>query len=89
VALWWDVRAALYALPSYFQSRINIAGVPAPDLYSINSLLGATIEEQVVTGLNRLRAAWDPDVKYALYRFERQPQQFPDVILRRTNREED
>jgi hypothetical protein len=59
-----------------------ISGVLAPDLFSFNSSLAATIEEQVVNALNRLRGTWDPNNAYALYQFERQPQTFPDVILK-------
>ena len=81
IALWQAVKAALYALPSRFESDLVISGVLAPDLFSFNSSLGATIEEQVVASMNKLRAAWDPANKYALYQFERQPQIFPDVIL--------
>ena len=77
------VRAALYALPAQFESDLNISGVRATDLFAFNSALGATVEEQVVGGLNALRAAtWDQDEQYAEYQFERQPQTFPDVVLR-------
>ncbi|EKF17467.1 hypothetical protein NA2_18181 [Nitratireductor pacificus pht-3B] len=54
----------------------------ATDLHAFNTSLGATIEEQVVDALNKLRTLWDPDQKYSLYEFERQPQTFPDVVLR-------
>lgn len=59
-----------------------VSGVLATDLFAFNSSLGATIEEQVVVSLNKLRTVWDPDQKYALYNFERQPQTFPDVVLK-------
>ncbi len=62
---------------------MNISGVRATDLHAFNSALGATVEEQVVNGLNALRSAtWDQDEEWAEYRFERQPQTFPDVVLR-------
>jgi len=48
----------------------------------LNSALGATIEEQVVAALNINRTVWDPDGAYALFSFVRQPQTFPDVVLR-------
>lgn len=80
--LWNAVRGAIAALPSRFQSELVISGVLATDLFAFNSSLGATIEEQVIASLNRLRTVWDPDQRYALYSFERQPQTFPDVILR-------
>lgn len=69
-------------MPSRFESDLVISGVLAPDLFAFNSSLAATIEEQVVAALNRLRETWDPDNTYALYQFERQPQIFPDVILK-------
>ncbi|MEQ8968438.1 MAG: hypothetical protein RID91_21645 [Azospirillaceae bacterium] len=80
--LWIAVREAIYTLPSRFESELVISGVLATDLFSFNSSLGATIEEQVIASLNRLGTVWDPDQKYALYSFERQPQTFPDVVLR-------
>lgn len=78
-----SVFAALYALPPQFNSDLEISGVRATDLHTFNSSLGATIEEQVVDALNALRSAtWDQDEKYAQYRFVRQPQTFPDVVLK-------
>ena len=56
----------------------------ATDLHTLNTVLGATIEEQVVHTLNLTRNIWDPDGRYALYNFVRQAQTFPDVLLRRT-----
>jgi hypothetical protein len=82
VALWESVRDALFALPTYFASKLVIHEVLATDLHTFNSSLGATIEQQVVNELNALRNVWDPDKTYALYRFERQSQRFPDVVLR-------
>jgi hypothetical protein len=77
------VFAALYALPPQFESDLNISGVRATDLFTFNASLGATIEEQVVDALNALRTStWDQDEQYAQYRFVRQPQTFPDVVLR-------
>lgn len=76
------VRNTLFALPSFFRSDLVISGVLATDLFTFNSSLGATIETQVVNALNELRSTWDPDQNYTLYRFVRQAQQFPDVILR-------
>ncbi len=82
VGLWEHVRDALFALPTYFASKLVIHEVLATDLHTFNSSLGATIEQQVVNELNALRNVWDPDKTYALYRFERQSQRFPDVVLR-------
>ena len=80
--LWADVNAAIFALPSRFESELAISGVLATDLFAFNSSLGATIEDQVTASLNELRSVWDPDNQYSLYGFERQPQTFPDVVLR-------
>jgi hypothetical protein len=77
------VREALYALPSHFDSATKIDGMLAPDIFTLSSALGATIEEQVVQTLNRIRSVWDPDKKYQAYGFIRQPQIFPDVVLRK------
>lgn len=82
-ALWEGTRDALYALPSYFASRLVVQDVLATDLHTFNSSLGATIEQQVVNALNALRSVWD-NGSWALYRWERQTQRFPDVVLRTT-----
>ncbi len=83
--LWVRVKALLEALPSYFKSDLTISGVLATDLFAFNSSLGATIEEQVVGSLNRLRDAWDPKKEYANYAFVRRPQRFPDVTLQKAD----
>lgn len=80
--LWNSVRNVIFALPSCFHSELVISGVLATDLFAFNSSLGATIEEQVVASLNKLRSVWDPENQYPFYSFERQPQTFPDVVLR-------
>lgn len=80
--LFGAVKEALFSLPARFTSDLVISGVLATDLFSFNSSLGATIETQVVDGLNELRDVWDPDNRYTRYRFVRQSQQFPDVVLR-------
>src|SRR5687767_13019964 len=77
------VRSALIALPAYFEFKTEIEGVEATDLFALNDLLGSAIEVQVVTTLNRMRSVWDPDEEWAGYRFERQSQSFPDVLLAR------
>jgi hypothetical protein len=79
------LRAALLALPSYFEFNNYISGVNATDLFSLNTLLGASIESQVVKALNTERALWDPDDQWIGYVFERQSQAFPDVRLIRKN----
>ncbi|MBI2191101.1 MAG: hypothetical protein HYU36_03815 [Planctomycetes bacterium] len=60
----------------------------ATDLHTLNNVLGATIEEQVVRTLNLIRNTWDAGEKYALYSFVRQAQTFPDVLLRKTSTDE-
>jgi hypothetical protein len=57
----------------------------ATDLHTLNTVLGATIEEQAARTLNLIRHIWDPDEKYTLYSFVRQAQTFPDVPLRNTS----
>ena len=71
------------ALPGYFSSSTNIEGIDASDLFALNTMLGTTIEVQVVNTLNRIRDVWDPNDEWPLYRFDRQAQTFPDVLLRR------
>ncbi|MFH1922587.1 MAG: hypothetical protein ABIP48_22215 [Planctomycetota bacterium] len=86
--LWKDVREAIACLPIYFRTETHIAGVIATDLHTLNTVLGATIEEQVVRTLNLIRNTWDPEEKYALFSFVRQAQTFPDVLLRKTSSDE-
>lgn len=81
-ALWCGVRDALSALPAYFHSDTFIEGVSATDIFALNSALAATIENQVVDTLNRIRSVWDPADKYGACCFVRQPQSFPDVVLK-------
>lgn len=80
--LYKRVIDALYALPAHFSSRTAIEGIVATDVQTLNSVLGATIEDQVVTTLNRMRPVWDPDEKYQRHFFQRQAQVFPDVLLK-------
>jgi len=83
--LYKNVREAISSLPIYFRTETHISGIMATDLHTLNSVLGATIEEQVVRTLNLIRNTWDPDGSYALYTFVRQAQTFPDVLLRKTS----
>jgi hypothetical protein len=76
-----NVRAALLVLPGFFEFGTRFEGIDATDLFSLNSVLGASIEGQVVQTLNRMRQVWDPDELWTGYRFERQSQTFPDVLL--------
>ncbi len=82
IEVWNGVKRAISALPTRFESELVVSGVLATDLFAFNSSLGATIEEQVVASLNNLRPVWDNGQEYSLYSFERQPQTFPDVVLR-------
>ena len=86
--LYRDVREAISSLPIYFRTETHIFGIMATDLHTLNTVLGATIEEQVVRTLNLIRNTWEPDENYALYSFVRQAQTFPDFLLRRTSTEE-
>ncbi len=81
--LYNGVREAVTSLPAYFRTETHISGIMATDLHTLNTVLGATIEEQVVRTLNLIRNTWDPNGRYALYGFVRQAQTFPDVLLRR------
>lgn len=75
------LRTVLVGLPAFFQFDNHIAGVEATDLHALNTLLGASIEGQVVKALNQQRGLWDPDDDWLGYTFERQSQRFPDVLL--------
>jgi len=79
--LYDNVIKTLYALPEEFQTSLRISDFRATDIFTLNSALGASIEDSVVYGLNALREVWDPQGQYAVYRFERQSQAFPDVRL--------
>ncbi len=81
--LWKRVVEAIHALPVHFKSATVIEGMLVTDIFTLNAALGATIEEQVVGTLNALRSMWDPDKRYQTFGFVRQPQTFPDVLLRR------
>ncbi len=83
------VREAIFSLPAFFQTDTNIEGISATDVFTLNSVLGATIENQLVATLNRMRSVWDPDEKYLLYSFVRQAQTFPDVLLKKTSTTEE
>jgi len=80
-ALYQRVLAAIHALPNHFHTVLNIEGVAATDLFTLNTALGASIEQSMVDCLNDLRELWDPKDEYPLYRFVRQSQTFPDVRL--------
>ena len=80
--LYQRVIDALYAIPAHFDSRTSIEGLVATDVQTLSAVLGATIEDQVVATLNRMRPVWDPDERYQRFSFQRQAQVFPDVLLK-------
>lgn len=88
ISLYRSIRESIAALPIYFRTETHIAGIMATDLHTLNNVLGATIEEQVVRTLNLVRTSWDPQGRYALYSFVRQPQTFPDVRLKKASSNE-
>lgn len=75
------LRTVLVGLPAFFEFNNHVAGVEATDLHALNTLLGASIEGQVVKALNQQRGLWDPEDDWLGYTFERQSQRFPDVLL--------
>ncbi len=89
--LWQQVQEVLLALPGHFRSETVIKGVEAGDLNTLNTLLGASIESQVVETLNRLRGEWDAEDRWSTYSFVRNSQTWPDVRLQasRMGREPD
>src|SRR5437868_5976719 len=87
-ALYKSVREVIATLPVYFRTETHISGIMATDLHTLNTVLGATIEEQVVRTLNLIRTTWDSNGRYALYSFVREPQTFPDVRFRKAPGEE-
>ena len=83
--LYQKVREVVFSLPSHFETETTIEGISATDIFTLNSALGATIENQVVETLNRVRSVWDPLGLYRLYTFVRQAQTFPDVLLAKSS----
>ncbi len=81
--LFKNVKETIYSVPLYFRTETNIEGISATDIFTLNSALGATIENQVVETLNNMRSHWDPNDEYRMYSFVRQSQTFPDVLLKK------
>lgn len=81
--LWKRVREAILAVPGHFKTPTSIDGMLATDIFTLNAVLAAMIEEQVVATLNEMRPVWDPDKRFQAYTFIRQTQTFPDVLLRK------
>lgn len=80
--LWKRIFVLFENLPKQFESIITVSGIAATEVYTFGAVLGATIEEEVVRTLNILRSEWDPEDKYNNYLFVRQPQTFPDIVLK-------
>lgn len=80
-ALREGIVKALQAVPTQFSSPINLEGLPVQDLFALNTFLGGAIENQTVATLNSSRSIWDPDNRWASYRFNRYAESFPDVRL--------
>ncbi len=80
--LWERVQEVLQEIPRQFKSTIAITGIAVAEVYSFGAALGFTIEEEVVRTLNILRDQWDAEKQYGDYIFIRQPQSFPDVLLK-------
>ena len=78
------VRAALMVLPGFFEFGTHFEGIDATDLFSLNSVLGASIEGQVVRTLNKMRNEWDPDEQWTGYKFVRQAQIRHPCAIRRS-----
>lgn len=79
--LYLGVLASLRALPASFSFSHSMSGIKAIDLFNLNMLLGAAIEDQVVKALNSTRSLWDPMGKWEDCVFVRRSQSFPDVRL--------
>ena len=76
------VIRALHAIPTHFSTNLNLDGIIATDVQTLNSALGAAIEAQAVETLNNMRPVWDPENQYLRFGFQRQAQVFPDVLLK-------
>ncbi len=80
--LWRRVKDALNALRFISGVIPSLKGSTRQHLYAQLNALGATIENQVVETLNQMRSVWDSENRYQTFAFIRQPQSFPDVVLR-------
>lgn len=84
-SVWAATRTFLEKLSRHFKSTISVTGISATEVYSFGSVLGLTIEEEVVRTLNNLKHEWDTNNTYTNYSFIRQPETFPDVLLKETD----
>jgi hypothetical protein len=79
------VRNALFAVPENF-GAVRAPTLEATEIHTLGAVLGSSIESQVVDTLNRVRTTtWDPNGELTGYRFVRQAQVFPDVVLKATD----
>ena len=75
----------MFAVPENFRG-VTAPALSATEIHTLGGVLGSTIEQEVVETLNRLRrTTWDPGGELAGYRFVRQAQVFPDVVLKATD----
>jgi hypothetical protein len=81
IGLYQQIGTLLTELPNRFQSAITVNGILATEIYAFSNVLGLTIEQEVIRTLNALRSLWDTEGEYQAYRFFRQAQTFPDVLL--------
>ena len=79
--LYENVGRCLAGIPEYFRSTISVMGVGVTEIYSFSTVLGLTIEQEVIRTLNDLRSEWDPTGNYRDFHFIRQAQTFPDVLF--------
>lgn len=75
----------MFAVPENF-GGVDAPSLEATEIHTLGAVLGSSIESKVVETLNRVRrTTWDPDGKLSGYRFVRQAQVFPDVVLKATD----
>lgn len=80
---------ALPSLETECVIKNEYSGMLATDLFSLNTLLGSMIEQNVVLFLNNHRSLWDDKHKWEEYHFIRDKESFPDVrLVKKNNRNE-
>ena len=87
--LWNSVNSLIYALPNHFETDFTVRGLNATEVFSLGSAVSSVVDNQVVSILNQQRNIWDPANEYASYRFVRQAQTFPDVLLQNIDDDDD
>lgn len=80
--LWSNLQKALQELPQHFRSAVNVTGINAVEIFTFGSVLSPTIELEVTRALQDFVRAWDSKHIYDEFDFVRQPEGFPDIILR-------